>query len=665
MKCLEPIQIGKVSIKNRFSLAPMNVRLHTHDGYVTDRSVAHYRRIAQGGVGLMNLELHVVRPDGAAPYFQHPRITDDSYVPGMRRIADAIHSEGAVGLVQLGHFGKFSAAEMPLVVSATVPSLLAPGSTDYGDSDKTALHEATTEEVEDVLDDYARCARRAMEAGFDGVMIHGAHGFLPQQFMSPHSNRRTDKWGQDRLLFSSELVKRVKQFCRPGFLVSYRLSGDEYYQKVYPDVKGYTVDDLPQIVSRLVEAGVDCIDLSAGALDVPRYFAGPDPRLFPDEGYGGYLPLAAAAKKVCSVPVIVTGRMNDPELLERALGGGTCDMVGMARQFLADPDFPRKIAEGRPEDIRRCIACGYCAVGGGGFTAIDNHQVQCAINAELGWQDEGYHAIRPVAKAKKVMVAGGGAAGMEAARVLKLRGHDVSLCERSDRLGGQLWPAGRAPGKGDIHCLTDYLATQLKKLDVKVRLNTAVTRELVAEERPDVLIVATGSDQFRPDIPGADGANVLMGVDVLTDKVQPGRRVVIIGGEEVACEVADYITEKDPSREVTLTSLLPGFSTKGHLSGLLALMSLQHKKAEFIAGVRQYLEITREGVVLVDSSGTKQVVEADTVVLAAGARPNAGLADEVRGKGLVRDSVFVIGDAGSVRVIYDAVHSGAVVAQHI
>jgi 2,4-dienoyl-CoA reductase-like NADH-dependent reductase (Old Yellow Enzyme family)/thioredoxin reductase len=655
VKCLEPIRIGSVNVKNRFSMAPMDVRLHTHDGYVTDRSVAHYKRMAQGGVGLINLELHVVRPDGAGPYFMDPRISDDSYIPGMRRIADAIHSEGAVCQVEIGHFGKFSAAEIPLAVSASVPSLLAPD---------RALHEATTEEVEEVLEDYARCAWRAMEAGFDGVMIHGAHGFLPQQFTSPHSNRRTDKWGQDRLLFSSELIKRVKEICRPDFLISYRLSGDEYYQKLYPDVKGYTVDDLPEIVPRLVAAGVDSIDISAGALDVPRYYAGPDPHLFPNGGYGGYLPLAAAAKQVSSVPVIVTGMMHDPELIEKALGEGMCDMVGMAKQFLADPDFPKKMAEGRPEDIRRCISCLYCATGGGGLTSIDNHSVECAINPELGWAREGYHAIRPVSKAKKVMVAGGGPGGMETARVLKLRGHDVTLYEKSDRLGGQVWSAGVAPGKGDMRYLTDYLATQLRKLDVDVRLNTPVTRDLVEQEGPDALVVATGADQFRPEIPGIDGPNVVMGLDVLLDQAPTGSRVVLIGGEEVACEVADYISE-DADKKVTVTSLLPGFATKGHYAGLLALRNIHSKSVEFIPGVREYLEITREGIVLVDSSGEKRMVEADTVVLAAGARPNNGLANQVRGKGLVRESVFTIGDARSVESLYEAIHEGATVAQHI
>lgn len=665
MKCLEPIQVGSVRVKNRFSLAPMNARLHTHDGYVTDRVVAHYRRIAQGGVGLMNLELHTFRQDGIPPYFQVPWI-GESYVPGMKRIADAIHSEGAVCVVQLGHFGKFSPAEQPLVVSASVPSLIPPSPHwDYGHSANKGLHEATTEEVEEVADDYARAARWVMEAGFNGVLVHGAHGFLPQQFTSPHSNRRTDKWGQDRLLFSSEVIKRIKKLCGPKFLVNYRLSGDEYYQKVYSDKKGYTVDDLPQIVTRLVQAGVDLIDLSAGALDVPRYFAGPDIRLFPNNGYGGYLPLAKAAKSAAgTVPVVVTGRMNDPEVIERALSEGLCDLVGMARQFLSDPDFPKKLAAGRSEDIRRCIACGYCAVGNGGFAAIDNHPVQCAVNTEIGWADEEYHAIRPTTRPKKVMVAGGGAAGMEAARVLKLRGHEVTLYEKGERLGGQLWFAGKGPGKSDINFLTDYLATQLKKLKVEVRLNTPVTRELVAKEQPDALVIATGAEQFIPKIPGIDGPNVQLGLDALMDKVTPGRRVVIIGGEEVACEVGDYLSEVDPSRKLTMTSLLPGFATKGNVAGIMALLALQAKGAEFIGGVRQYVEITKDGVVIVDASGTRRLLEADTVVVAAGARATNKLA-EVMGKGLVRDLVFTIGDATAPRGVFEAIREASIVAQHI
>ncbi|MCC6382769.1 MAG: FAD-dependent oxidoreductase [Dehalococcoidia bacterium] len=664
MKCLEPIKIGPHTVRNRFSCAPMNVRLHTHDGYVTERTVAHYRRIARGGAGLVNLELHIVRQDGLAPYFNTPYIQDDSCIPGMRKIADAIHAEGAVCQVQLGHFGKFAAAEIPLAASASVPSLLPPGSGPYGNA-STPLHEATTDEVEEVLDDYVRSALRVKAAGFDGVLAHIAHGFLPQQFMSPHSNRRTDRWGQDRMLFPTELVRRIKTACGADFLVGCRLSGDEFYEKLYPDVHGYTVEDLPDIVTALIDAGVTSVDLSAGALDVPGYFAGPNPRLFPNEGYGGYLPLAAAAKRVSSVPIVVTGRMNDPELIERAISEGMCDMVGMARQFLADPDFPKKIAEGRPEDIRRCIACGYCAVGNGGLTSVDDHQVECAVNPATGWNLEGYFDIRPVARPKRVIVAGGGAAGMEAARVATLRGHNVTLYEKSDRLGGQLWPAGRAPGKSDIHFLIDWFETQLKKLNVDVRLGTEATPETIAAEKADALIVATGAGQFIPPIPGIDRTNVVLGLDVLEGRATTGRRVVVIGGEDGACEVADFITDRQPEAEVTLTTLLPGFATRGHLAAIIALAALRQKKVGFVDRVQEYKEITDQGIQIVDGDGVSRFLPADTVVVAAGARPDNGLLGDVKGKGMVRYSVFAVGDASSPREINDAVRSGAIVAQHI
>ena len=655
MRCLQPINMGHLTIKNRFSMAPMDVRLHTHDGYVTDRSVAHYRRMAQGGVGLINLELHVVRPDGVGPYFMDPHISDDSYIPGMARIAQAIHDEGAACQVELGHFGKFSAAEVALAVSASVPPLNNP--------DKP-LHELTDAEIEDMLADFVACARRVQRADFDGVMLHGAHGFLPQQFTSPHSNRRDDRWGHDRMLFSTELVRRVRDACGDNFLIGYRLSGDEYYEKLYPGVKGYTVDDLGEIVPRLCAAGVTSIDISAGALDVPRYYAGPDPNLFPNNGYGGYLPLASAAKAVSSVPIIVTGRMGDPDLIERAIADGLCDMAGLAKQLLADPDFPKKVAEGRVEDIRRCIDCGYCAVGAGGLTAIDNHSVECAINPEIGWEHEGYHAIRPTHQPRRVMVVGGGCAGMEAARVLKLRGHDITLYEKTDQLGGQLPSASVAPGKADISLINDYLRTQLDKLEVDVRLNAEVTLQEIDEERPDVLILATGSDHFVPPIPGINGPNVVTARDVLLDNAGAGMRVVFIGGEEVACEAADYLTE-NPERRVTLTTLMDGFATKGHIAGIRALMNLRNKQVDFVAGVQRYLEINDEGVRIVDSSGCEQFLDADTVVLAAGAVPNRQLAAALKNQGLVRYAVFTIGDAKAARAIYEAIHEGAVVAQHI
>ncbi|MDP6472430.1 MAG: FAD-dependent oxidoreductase [Pseudomonadales bacterium] len=655
MKCLESIEVGHLTLKNRFSLAPMDVRLHTHDGYATERSVAHYRRMARGGAALINLELHVVRPDGCGPYYMDPRITDDSYIPGMAKIADAIHEEGAFCQVELGHFGKFSSAEVALAVSADVPPLNNP---------KKKLREMDEDLIQEVLQDFVTCALRVKRAGFDGVMLHGAHGFLPQQFMSPHSNRRTDRWGQERLLFPTEMVRRVRDACGKKFLIGYRLSGDEYYRKLYEGAGGYTVDDLPEIVPRLVDAGVDSIDISAGALDVPRWYAGPDPNLFPNDGYGGYLPLSEAAKKVSDVPVIVTGQMGDPDLIERAIAEGQCDMAGMAKQFLADPDFPNKVSQGRTDEIRRCINCGFCAVGKGGLTAVDNHSVECAINPELGWALEGYHDIRPTTRPRRVMVVGGGVGGMEAARVLKLKGHDVTLYEKTDSLGGQLPSASVAPGKSDINLINDYLAAELERLEVDVCMNTKVDLQEIEKESPYALILATGAEQFVPPIPGIDGPNVVIGIDALMGRAEMGRRVVLIGGEEVACEVADHIS-RETTKEVTVTSLLPGFATKGHMAGIRALMNLRAKDIRFVPGVREYQGIDAEGVRIIDADGNEQLLPADTVVISAGSRPANQLAGQLADSGLVQHAVYTIGDAVTPRSIYEAIHEGATVAQHI
>jgi pyruvate/2-oxoglutarate dehydrogenase complex dihydrolipoamide dehydrogenase (E3) component len=262
------------------------------------------------------------------------------------------------------------------------------------------------------------------------------------------------------------------------------------------------------------------------------------------------------------------------------------------------------------------------------------------------------------------MVVGGGAAGMETARILKLRGHQVSLYEKSSRLGGQLHAASVAPGKTDISLLAHYLVTQLEKLKVDVRLNKEVTIDEIEREKPDVLVLAAGGNQFVPPIPGVDRANVVMGVDLLCKEADIGSRVVIIGGEEVGCEVADFISE-DKEKEVTLTSLLPGFSTRGHIAGLRALMNLHGKQVDLVPGVRQYVEINDEGVRIIDAAGAERLLEANTIVLTAGSRANDSLAVEIRNKGLVRYSVFTVGDASEPRSIVEAIHEGAIVAQHI
>ncbi|UCD83998.1 MAG: FAD-dependent oxidoreductase [Deltaproteobacteria bacterium] len=649
MKILEPIKIGKVKLKNRFMKAPMLTQFSAPDGHTTTRMVEHYRRVAAGGVGAIAIEIHFVRDDGKVCYSGNagspgglPDIGDDSYIPDVARIAEAIHQEGSVCFLQMGHLGKFGRAEILPAVSGSVGPVFIP----------KILHELTDQQVDDYIQLYVDGAYRVKQAGCDGVMIHSAHGFFHQQFMSPYSNKREDRWGQDKMLCAVETVKRIKAKCGKDFPIVYRVSGAEYYEDI--GLSGYGAEELKEMIPRLVEAGIDALDISGGTVDTPWWIIPP--------GYidrGCFLHLSEAAKSVCSVPVSVVGRINDPDLAAKAVEEGKCDIVSLGRALYADPDFVKKLTEGRPEDIRKCIACNYCINYSKTFVDGANmgEPVKCAVNSALGREEE--HEIHPKAKnrCKKVIIAGGGPAGMEAARVATLRGHDVTIFEKEGYLGGQLLEAAAPPGKSELANLTEYLTTQMKKLKVKVKLNTPLTKEIVEKEKPEVLIIATGSGPYKPDIAGLDRA--VLAKDILLKKVEAGEKVVVIGGALVGCETAHFLAVQ--GKKVTICEILPQIASDVPILEQMRLIQrLMARGIEMHTGV-QTKEINDKGVVIVDD-GKEKTLEADTVVLAAGVVPVKDLW-ELKGSGIVTEFIAKIGDANNPGLILNAIHEAACIAR--
>jgi len=650
MKVLEPIKVGKLTIRNRFLMAPMLTQLSSPDGHTTSRMVEHYRRRAAGGVGAITIEIHFVRDDGKVCYSGHrgesgglPDIGDDSFIPDVARIAQAIHSEGAVCFLQLGHLGKFGRGEILPAVSESSPPVFTPA----------RLKELSTQEVEDYIQLYVDASFRAKQAGCDGVTIHSSHGFFHMQFMSPHSNLREDKWGKDKMLCAKDTVKRIKTKCGQDFPIVYRVSGDEYYGDLGID-DGYGVEDFKKMVPELVTAGVDMLDVTGGTVDTSKWII-PSGQVQP----GCFLHLGAAAKSVTKIPVSCVGRINTPELAEKAIQEGMCDMVVLGRALFADPDFVKKLAEGRPEDIRKCLACNHCInysktmVEGSTMGSI----VKCAVNAEMGRDEE--YAIRPKAKnrCKKVFVAGGGPAGMEAARVAAERGHDVTLFEKSDRLGGQMFEASVPPGKTELINLVEYLTTQMKKLNVKVKLKTPLTEEILKKENPQVLVIATGSRPYKPRIQGLERA--VLARDILLGKVKAGQNVVIIGGASVGCETACWLVEQ--GKNVQIIEILPQICSESPILEKFQMIQRLTGSGVCLNCSTSAMEITEKGVV-VEALGEKKIIEADTVIIAAGAVSNKELWS-VKGSGFVTEFIARVGDATKPGLIVDAIHEASAVAR--
>ncbi|MCL5046534.1 MAG: NAD(P)/FAD-dependent oxidoreductase [Actinobacteria bacterium] len=618
----DPIRIGKMELKNRFAVAPTVKNMSTEDGYVTTHQLKHYEVEAKGGVGLITTELAFPREDGQV-FRKQLGIHNDKAVAGLEELVDTIHKNGAKASCQIGFGGNLSVKEIigkqPLGASSK-------GDLGWGSPPRGM----TTEEVEEMVQVYVRAALRAKTAGFDAVTLHGCHGSLLIQFMSPYNNDRTDKYA-DRCLFAVECIREIRKALGPDFPIIYRISSDEFMDDI--GETGITIEETANdIAPRLVEAGADCIDVSAGRIGIT-----PDhsfPPLYEPPGVN--VRLATAVKEKVNVPVICVGRINDPRLAFKIVEKGQADIVSLCRPIIADPDYVRKAKEGRFDDIRKCIACNYCL-----DLLFKNFVVRCAVNAEYGREDK--FAITPAETKKKVLVVGGGVGGMETARVATLRGHQVTLVEKESALGGMCKLAGAIPNvpTGELNRIVDWETTQLRKLNVDIRLGILATKGLVDEITPDTVVLATGSTDLVPDIKGANSSNVLRLTDYLRRRPETGQRVVVLGGDEGA-ETALSLARD--GKNVVLVSENESYASPAYIYPY-ANRAMPLKRMLNQAGVRvvrrsKVIEITSSGVRL-ERDGQQEILEADTVILAFGRKPNKGLQEELSG---TNREIYELGD---------------------
>jgi len=660
----KPITIGTVEVPNRIVQGTFGAACgYGQDDMVTDRMVAFFAERAKGGCGLLMLGSspyeQVISPEvieemiermggdasemgemGVMMAGRGAGIYDSRFIPGLRKLTDTIHSCG-------GKIGTQPFVPMMLPGHGGRPEVVGPSDVSPNPRGGPGPRPMTKEEIGGLADQMAEGARRAREAGFDLVEIFALAGNLVSQFMSPYTNKRTDEYGgshENRLRFLLEIVERVHSEAGKDFPVLCRISGQDFMPG------GNMLEDTVIFASMLEEVGVAAINVSTG------WHESSTPFIHSSVPRGHWIFMPEAVKEAVRIPVIGGTRVNDPILADQLLAQGRVDMVYMGRPLMADPHLPNKAREGRFDEIRTCIACNHC-FGSMRFGVSRFQGVTCAINYRAGRELD--YPIAPTTMPKKVVIIGGGPAGMEAARVAALRGHNVILMEKSNELGGQLLLAAIPPGKGEITELIRYLSVQLGKCNVKVKLGQEVTAEVVEEANPDVVIVATGGTSIIPDIPGVNGDNVVTAVDVLLGE-EVGDRVVIIGGGLIGCETAEFLAQK--GKKVTILEMLERIAHD--MLRPQRWVTVQNLRN---AGVRletltRAEEITAQGARAARNGGS-DFFEADTVVIAAGVASEKQLVEELEKKKM--GPVHVIGDCARPRRIADAIEEGFLTAWSI
>ena len=632
IKLFEPGKIGQLEIKNRIIMPAMGNHW-SRDGFVTQRHLDYYAERSKGGVGMVTTEgCSVQYPAGKG--WQQMSADDDKFLPGLSKLATIIKQNGAKAAIQIHHAGAASPARYLGGLTPVGPSAV--HRPNYDQSRALSLTE-----IDQIRDRFIEAAVRGWKAGFDAVEIHGAHHYLLAQFHSPAWNERTDEYGGNivnRVRLTMEIIKGIKNRL-PDLPLICRFNGCEYGTEEYFKTPGLTLQDAIEIAKMAEVSGADAVHISA-------FGWGREGLKLAPAHPGELVPLAEAVKKAVRIPVITVGRIT-PDVGEQILRDGSADFVSVGRGLLADPYFARKVQDNKLDDITPCISCWECL-----GQPRDNI---CTVNARNGFEGVYPYPLTKAVKTKKVFVIGGGPGGMEAARVAAQRGHNVTLLEKSEMLGGKLLIADKPVEKKNLGLLLPFMMRQLKQTGVKIILSYQATPDNIREQNPDAVIIATGAKAVTPDIRGLETSNAVEAIDFLSRETHPEEKVVIIGGELVGCEVADLLSEQ-PGKDISILRRGNEFMTGTRVGGVrYALLTRLHERGvKFLPGVT-YDYATVKGLSIINKNGEAQLLSADVIVLAAGSEPDNALALELEKQ---IPEVFVIGDAREPRQILQAIHEG-------
>ncbi|TAK53905.1 MAG: FAD-dependent oxidoreductase [Gammaproteobacteria bacterium] len=648
-----PLQVGPMRVPNRIVETTNSIWASRSGGFIDDAFIAHHVGKARGGTGWIGGETWILNsplPPEAPDEFLLRRVSFTTrgalyqapgFVEGAARFCDEVHRAGAVAVFQ---FSQFSCA-------------LAASSVPVSETNDFVPHAMTEDEIDAYINIYADAAAVAKEAGADGIEVHCSHDSLPQNFLSPALNLRTDRWGggpAERVRFVVETLERVRKRVGTSLALGIRLNGQEFRQG------GYGHLEMREMTYAIGETGLlDYVSLDVGHSWGPHSYVPPS---FYSPGEYREVGKAARADLDSSIKVLFAGRINDPVVAEELLKGNYCDLVGMARAGIADPEFANKAREGRLLEIRRCIACNRCIQEANDSDRPDSLvRPTCSVNPVVGNELEWQANFHPAERPKCVVVVGGGVAGCEAARVAAMRGHKVVLFEQGKRLGGQLLIAAKAPGRDSFEDQVYFEENALARLGVEVRLETCADSDTIRALAPEAVVIATGARPRVPEnIPGIGLGHVVQGWDVLLGRADTGVRVALVSQEDgfETLNVAEYLAER--GRHVTIFHKSPSVGlTTGRYSMGAVLSRLEQREIQVYPN-RRLAEVRSDGLTFVSSFGGKtyQAEGFDTVVLVYGAVPDAALYEQLRAEGAI-GSLYIAGAAWTPRRIAEATQHGA------
>ena len=633
-----PIEIAGLKLRNRICSAPMSHPNITSEGLISPEMTAFYELRAKGGAAVVTISEAVTHIKTGKSHNRHINLEEDHVMLSLSETARAIKCHGAAASIELSHGGK--RAEVDAFNKDAILDVVKYGASDEVAPNGQKSYEMPKELIREVVDSYGVGAALCKRAGFDMIMVHGGHGWLIQQFLSPLSNRRTDEYGgslENRTRLAIEILDSVRAAVGPSFPIEFRISAEEYVDG------GYDLSDAIKF-AKLVESKIDLLHVSTGNLN---YASGrTHPSMFLERGCN--VSYAEELKKHVSIPVAAIGAIADPVMMEDIIASGKADLVYTGRAMIADPYLPYKAKVGRESEIHTCIRCNVCFAG-----RVTTKSRLCSINPIIGRERE-FLEIGTVKEPKKVLVAGGGPGGMQAAITAAQRGHKVILCEKSGELGGAIKQEKGLPFKEDACKLAKSKEIEMRKAGVELRLNTAVTEAYAEKEAPDVLIVAIGAVPVKPPIEGIDGPNVIMAEEAINNRDLSGKNVVILGGGLVGCELAIYLS--DSCKEITLVEMTDTLAEGENGSQKrIVNQEIADKKNILVRLESKGRRVTDDGLVCTDKNGVEEMLYADKIICATGQKP---LYDEAKKLLDCAPDVVLLGDCIKPANIREAVSRG-------